>query len=114
EDLKHTFRINYIGGTNKHGLLKKLQNGMGPTKFQPNKQAVGVDDLYLTDLDSALEFGLETTYKMYENFSIRLDASYIALWLDDGSKTWKGTPMNGFNRDVRDCWNVSLTFAYSF
>ncbi len=112
EDLKHTFRINYIGGTNKHGLLKKLRKG--GTVFQPNKQTVGVEDLYLTDLDSALELGFVTTYKMYENFSIRFDASYIALWLDDGHKTWKGTKMNGFNRDVRDCWNVSLTFAYSF
>jgi hypothetical protein len=112
EDLKHTFRVNYIGGTNKHGILKKIHKA--DNTIAANQSGIGVDSFYLTDLDSALEIGLETTYKMYENFSIRFDAAYVALWLDDGHKTWKGTHMNGFNRDVRDCWNVSLTFAYSF
>ena len=114
EDLKHSFRINYIGGTNKHGLLKKLHRT--PTGFAANQSGLGVDSFYLTDLDSAMEFGLETTYKMYENFTIRFDAAYVALWLDDSRKTWGGTRMNGAggSRDVRDCWNLSVTFAYSF
>ncbi len=114
EDLKHSFRINYIAGTNKHGLLKKFHKGA--LDFAANKSGVGVDSIYLTDLDSAMEFGFTTTYKMYENFDIRFDASYIALWLDNSHNTWKGTAMNGKNgsRDVRDCWNLSLSFAYSF
>ncbi len=112
EDLKHSFRINYIGGTNKHGLLKKLHRT--PTGFAANQSGLGVDSFYLTDLDSAMEFGLETTYKMYENFTVAFDASYIALWLDDSRKTWGHTPMNGRDRDVRDAWNLNVTFAYEF
>ncbi|MBR4747789.1 MAG: hypothetical protein IK061_10420, partial [Desulfovibrio sp.] len=94
--------------------VRKYSAANGVWSPAANAGGVGVESLYLTDLDSVMEFGFTTTYKMYENFTVAFDASYIALWLDDGSKTWKGTPMNGFNRDVRDCWNVSLTFAYSF
>ncbi|MCR5170931.1 MAG: outer membrane homotrimeric porin [Desulfovibrio sp.] len=119
EDLKHTFRINYIGGTNKHGLLKKVRKYSatnGVWSPAANAGGVGVESLYLTDLDSVMEFGFTTTYKMYENFEIRFDASYLAVWLDDSSKTWAQTGMNGAHgsRDVRDCWNLSLSFAYSF
>jgi hypothetical protein len=122
EDLKHTFRINYIGGTNSKTLLKKLRRmGVDPS---PNRNGVntpygnfgsyGVDNMYLTSLDSALEFSLHNEYKMYENFTVAFDASYIALWLDDSRKSWRHTPMNGRNRDVRDAWNLNVTFAYEF
>lgn len=114
EDLKHTFRINYIGGTNNHDILKKMHRlGITPT---PNAgtATVGVDSMYLTDLDSALEIGLYNEYKMYDNFKIALDANYIAMFLDDSSKTWKHAAMNGTNRDVRDAWNVNVSFVYEF
>ncbi|MEE0406056.1 MAG: outer membrane homotrimeric porin [Desulfovibrio sp.] len=118
EDLKHTFRINYIGGTNNHDILKKLHGA----KFYPTPNAsgltdsynVGVENMYLTDLDSALEIGLYNEYKMYDNFKIALDANYVAMFLDDSHKTWKGTPMNGKSRDVRDAWNVNVSFVYEF
>ena len=123
EDLKHTFRINYIGGTNDHSILKKLNkavNGDKPetdptyVKCAPNQGGLGVENMYLTDLDSALEIGLYNEYKMYDNFKIALDANYIALFLDDGHKTWKHSPMNGKSRDVRDAWNVNVSFVYEF
>jgi len=115
EDLKHTFRINYIGGTNSKRVLKKLyQHGIA--RPAANNGGIGVDSMYLTSLDSALEFGFNTEYKMYENFTVAFDASYIALWLDDSRKTWAQTPMNGVggSRDVRDAWNLNVTFAYEF
>ena len=117
EDLKHTLRVTYIGGTNKHGLLKKLRKYDATNAcWTPaaNAGGMGVENLYLTDLDSAMEFGFTTTYKMYENFDIRFDASYLALWLDNSNKTWAHTGMNGKSRDVRDAWNLSVSFAYSF
>ena len=118
EDLKHTFRINYIGGTNSPKVLKKVWQAsqINPRITRPaaNNGGDGVDNMYLTRLDSALEFGFNTEYKMYENFTVAFDASYIALWLDNSSKTWKGTPMNGLSRDVRDAWNLNVTFAYEF
>jgi len=127
EDLKHTLRINYIGGTNNKDLLKKLRRmEVNPTPnrngvWAPNDKGVqtkypsyGVDNMYLTDADSALEFGFNTEYKMYENFTVAFDASYIALWLDDSRKTWKGTKMNGMHRDARDAWNLNVSFVYEF
>lgn len=118
EDLKHTFRINYIGGTNDHNILKKLhREGIYPT---PNASGlsdsynVGVENMYLTDLDSALEIGLYNEYKMYDNFKIALDANYVAMFLDDSHKTWKDARMNGKSRDVRDAWNVNVSFVYEF
>lgn len=113
EDLKHTFRINYIGGTNDHNILKKLNKSTG-TWYAPNQGGVGVENMYLTDLDSALEIGLHNEYKMYDNFKIALDANYVALFLDDGHKTWKYSAMNGKSRDVRDAWNVNVSFVYEF
>ena len=113
EDLKHTFRINYIGGTNDHEILKKLNRATG-TWVAPNQGGVGVENMYLTDLDSALEIGLYNEYKMYDNFKIALDANYVALFLDDGHKTWKYSAMNGKSRDVRDAWNVNVSFVYEF
>lgn len=119
EDLKHTFRINYIGGTNSPKLLKKLRRA-GYDIAANDGPGVGLDSMYLTRMDSALEFGFNTEYKMYENFTIAFDASYIALWLNDGRTTWKGSPMNGYgggnhaSRDVRDAWNLNVTFAYEF
>ncbi len=123
EDLKHTFRVNYIGGTNSKNVLKKLhRSGWYPATnrrvTEPdgtyNANPVGVDNMYLTSVDSALEFGFNTEYKMYENFTVAFDASYIALWLDDSRKTWKGSPMNGRNRDARDAWNLNVSFVYEF
>jgi hypothetical protein len=118
EDLKHTFRINYIGGTNSPKVLKKLhraqQKGWAGPVPAANNGGVGVDNLYMTRCDSALEFGLHNEYKMYENFTVAFDASYIALWLSNDRTTWKRTPMNGRSRDVRDAWNLNVTFAYEF
>ena len=118
EDLKHTFRINYIGGTNSPKVLKKLhraqQRGWLANVPAANNGGIGVDNLYMTRCDSALEFGLHNEYKMYENFTVAFDASYIALWLSNDSSTWKRTAMNGRDRDVRDAWNLNVTFAYEF
>ena len=120
DDLKHSFRINYIGGTNSQTAVKKMRRAGLPIAANDGPFA-GVDSMYLTRLDSALEFGFSTEYKMYENFTLAFDASYIALHLDDSRKTWGGSPMNGFGnpdgrgtRNVRDAWNLNVTFAYEF
>ena len=54
---------------------------------------------------------------MYDNFTVMLDAAYLALWLDDSRSTWGKNPMRGFSgKDggVYDAWNVNLSFVYSF
>ena len=116
EDLKHTFRLTYMGGTNDRGILKKMhRRGFYPaSNSQGEVFHYGVENLYLTDIDSVMEIGLYNEYKMYENFKIVLDANYLAVFLSNDSSTWKRTPMNGASRDVRDAWNVNLSFAYEF
>ena len=75
----------------------------------------GLDPIYMTYQDYALEVGLTTSWKMYENFTIMLDASYLALWLRND--VWRDSPMRtsaGTQGGVRDAWNIDLTFAYVF
>ena len=121
EDLKHTLRVNFMGGTNAPKMAKYVgyndltagKHGMGAMHMGAN----AFDPLYLTTEDYALEIGLTNTYKMYDNFTVMLDAAYIAMWLDDSRSTWGKNPMNGFANDrngVYDAWNVNLSFVYSF
>lgn len=120
EDLKHTLRVNFMGGTNAPKMAKYVsetqvydKRGMAPMHMGADV----FDPLYLTTEDYALEVGLTNTYKMYDNFTVMLDAAYIALWLDDSRSTWGKNPMAGFAGDrngVYDAWNVNLSFVYSF
>ena len=121
EDLKHTLRVNYIGGTNAPKMAKYLSgngyNGIGGAVAGvtgPNMQGLGMDPLYMTTEDSALEIGLTNEYKMYENFTIMLDAAYLATWIDHSKSTWGRSTMNGKSDQERDPWNVNLSFVYAF
>ena len=123
EDLKHTFRVNYIGGTNSPSMAKKYLSadtvsgrGFGGAYMGANSAQLGLDPLYMTTEDSALEIGLTNTYQMYENFTIMLDAAYLATWLDHSKSVWGRSVMNGQggSDQVRDPWNVNLSFVYAF
>lgn len=118
EDLKHTFRVNYIGGTNSPTMAKKMSlNGMAANgyTYDPEQFAnVGHEAMYLTSMDSALEVGLTNTYQMYENFVINVEADYIALWLDHSRSVWGNSKMNGKSDQERDAWNINASFVYSF
>jgi outer membrane protein W len=121
EDLKHTLRVNYIGGTNNATFARRYIAGtsggrgfwgVGGRSF--NNTQNNYNNMYLTTKDSAVEFGLKTDYKVYENLNIYLDANYIVLSIDHD--TWKkgGATTNGVTREVRDPWNVNVGFVYSF
>ena len=120
EDLKHTLRVNFMGGTNAPKMAKYI--GQGYTKYgmqDITPTGFGYDPIYLTTEDYALEIGLTNTYKMYDNFTIMLDAAYIAMWLDDSRSTWGKNAMDGFSGvkgsgGTYDAWNVNLSFVYSF
>lgn len=118
EDLKHTFRVNLIGGTNDHGILRQLAKGQQYTvaNYPANaNNGYGFQSLYLTDQDTALEISLHNEYKMYENFTIMLDASYLALWLEDTKYEGIRRQMSGSkDSETRDAWNVNVSFVYSF
>ena len=119
ENLKHTFRVNVIGGTNSTTMTRYLApHNAAYTRFGtsagPNSGVVGTNPLYMTTNDTAMEIGLSNEYKMYDNFTVALDASYISLWLDKSRSVWGNSTMNGRSDQERDPWNVNVRFVYSF
>ena len=117
EDLKHTLRVNFMGGTNAPKMAKYVSHTSFKAPASVTQYGTSYDPMYLTTGDTALEIGLTNTYKMYDNFTVMLDAAYVALWLDDSRSTWGKNPMANFAKGgdgVYDAWNVNLSFVYSF
>ena len=120
EDLKHTLRVNFMGGTNAPKMAKYIRDYGNPYAkhgvSDVARYATAYDPMYLTTDDNALEIGLTNTYKMYDNFTVMLDASYVALWLEDSRSVWGKNPGRGAlgGDGVYDAWNVNLSFVYSF
>ena len=118
EDLKHTLRVNFMGGTNAPKMAKYVGQGFIKDGVDVTATGFAYDPIYLTTEDYALEVGLTNTYKMYDNFTVMLDAAYIAMWLDDSRSTWGKSSMRNFSggksSGTYDAWNVNLSFVYSF
>lgn len=113
EDVRQTLRVNLIGGTNSPAMGRLLTRD-GLAANSGSFGAPGMEGLYLTTRDLALELGLSSYTKIYENMTVGLEASYIALWLDQGDNVWGHSRMNGYRDDVRDAWNIAFVYAYSF
>ena len=113
EDVKQTLRVNLIGGTNSPAMARRLSSE-GLAANSGAFGAPGMEGLYLTTRDVAMEVGLSSYTKIYENMTVGLEASYIALWLDKSNDVWGASRMNGYRDDVRDAWNINFVYAYSF
>ena len=118
ENLSHTFHCALIGGTNDPGILKEIHSRTG-TWMTPNTTGsateVGRDNLYLTKKDHVLDIGLDTTWTIYENLEVDLNANYIMLFLDKSDDTWgQALTGGGTCRDLRDAWNIHMLFRYHF
>ena len=109
EDLTHTFRVAYWGGTNSPEMAKYATS---PTAWENGSISEG---LYLTRNDGLLEFNLINSYQMYENFEINLELGYMVNFFDQD--TWKkanggvGVPSA---YEKQDAWKAQLIFAYTF
>ena len=116
EDLKHTFRVNFMGGTNAPKMGRKLAERADFYGYNgglyANSNDWGMDAMYLTTKDQALELSLRNTYSMYENFDVVFEADYIAMWLEDRGNAARIDSQK--KNQVRDAWNVNLSFVYSF
>ncbi len=122
ENLKHTFRVAYWGGTNDPSMAKYFTDSigfLGQNNGYPYEGATyygqTVPELYLTKTDSILEFNLVNNYKMYENFDINFELGYMVNFIDND--TWKKSAtgrayQHGF--DKCDAWKAQLVFAYQF
>ena len=115
EDLKHTFRVAYWGGTNSPTMAKyaahpwSYESGNGGS--YNDSFANAEPELYLTTNDGLLEFNLVNSYQMYENFEINLELGYVVNFIDND--TWKKAN-RAESMDNQDAWKAQLIFAYTF
>ncbi|HIW00477.1 MAG TPA: outer membrane homotrimeric porin [Candidatus Desulfovibrio intestinipullorum] len=113
EDLKHTFRAAYWGGTNSPSMAKYANSPWGWGSFVDDAR-YGDLEHYLTTNDGILEFNLVNVYQLYENFQINLELSYLVNFIDQG--TWErsigGTLGDTYTK--QDAWKAQLIFAYTF
>ena len=133
EDLKHTLRVNFFGGTNdpqmaKYILGKKQLNGVAAWNVQKDFNRVGAPNvggavtpntgngLYLTRQDYGVEVNIDTIYKIYDNLSMIVELGYIHLWLDQSKAVWG--PKAGSNAtrglNLTDAMKASVYFRYQF
>ncbi|MBQ9536746.1 MAG: outer membrane homotrimeric porin [Desulfovibrionaceae bacterium] len=112
EDLRHTLRIAYWGGTNDPGMVKYFQ---GPNAFD---NANGYEGPYLTKNDGLIEINVDNSYKIYENLELGLDLGYIVNCMDQGtwqhSRAWQGENVQRGRMSKHDAWKAQLTFNYTF
>ena len=108
EDLKHTFRVAYWGGTNSPSMAKY----MGQARDWANGYDQDNNGPYLTTNDGLLEFNLVNSYQMYENFDVNLELGYIANFVDND--TWNKAGNHNSSFQKQDMWKAQLIFAYSF
>ena len=104
EDLKHSFRVAYWGGTNSPAMAKYVKDAYGWDNGTP-------EGPYLTTNDGLLEFNLVNSYQIYENLEANLELGYIVNMVDDD--TWKRSYRSDSYKK-QDAWKAQLIFAYSF
>ena len=112
EDLTHTFRVAYWGGTNSPNMAKYANNSWGWASGQ-GETFTGYSDqeLYLTTNDGLLEFNLVNAYQIYENLEINLELGYVVNFIDQD--TWKRADYTSAY-EKQDAWKAQLIFAYTF
>ena len=122
ENLKHTLHVNYYQGTNASDMARFIKearvNGryVSPNSSAPDFNTVDYG-LYLTDRDRAFEVGLMSTWQIYENLRLLVEANYIALWLDNSRSVWGGFRWGGASyhaNTTEDLWNVNVSLIYKF
>ena len=107
EDLKHTFRVAYWGGTNSPSMAK-----YGGSSIAWN-DTTGYAGPYLTTNDGLLEFNLVNSYQIYENLEANLELAYVVNMMDQD--TWRHSSWsNNKEFSKQDMWKAQVTFAYSF
>lgn len=123
DKLTQTFRVNFYNGTNSPTMAKYIKGEYdmpGHKHFSYGTDFYNVNPnggVYLTQKDYAVEFGLLSTYQMYENFRIHVEANYVALALDQSSSVWGGFVRDGkyvHANSIEDAWNINMSFIYRF
>lgn len=111
-DIKHMLRVVYMGGTNSTSMVK-YANYLSKGVYNPCLAWQGVpmtDDFYLTINDRVLEFDFQTSFQIYENFSMGVEFDYAINMLD--KSTWKKAANTTFSK--QDMWIADVKFTWSF
>ena len=103
ENLKHTLRLNVMGGTNSTSMVKYM-----PNAYSWNNQAYVP---YMTTKDGLVEFNLVNSYKIYQNLEMNLELDYLVNCMDNS--TWKKA-QNPSSFSKQDMFQAKVVFAYSF
>lgn len=113
EDLKHTFRAVYWGGTNSPVMAKYADHPWGWSSYYEDSN-IKDNELYLTTNDGILEFNLVNSCQLYENLEINFELGYLVNFID--KDTWKKSRggVMGEAYQKQDAWKAQLIFAYSF
>ena len=123
DKLSHTIRVNFYNGTNAPRMARYIKGELdapGRTGFSYGNDFYNLNTnggIYLTQKDYAAEFGLMSSYQLYDNLRLLVEANYIALWLDQSSTVWGGFHKNGTYtpaNSLEDAWNVNVSFIYKF
>ena len=104
EDLKHSIRVAYWGGTNSPAMAKYVSTSYGWNNQNP-------EGPYLTTNDGLVEFNLVNSYQIYDNLEANLELGYIINLVDDD--TWKRSYRND-SYQKQDAWKAQLILAYKF
>lgn len=102
EDMTHTLRVVYWGGTNNPSMIKQTND---PQAWRND------DGIYLTTLDHLVELNLDTNYKIYENLEAVVELGYIFNGVDRDA--WRKHSAEKSYRNA-DAWNTALVMKYSF
>ena len=108
ENLNHTFRVAYWGGTNSPSMVKYMSS---PRAFDMDGDACSTEGPYLTTNDGLLEFNLTNVWQVYENLTASLELGYIVNMID--KNTWDRSYFNS-SFSKQDAWKASLVLAYTF
>ena len=107
EDLKHTFRVAYWGGTNSTSMVKYMANAYSWNDATGTQATIP----YLTTNDGLVEFNLVNSYKIYQNLEMNLELDYLVNCMDNS--TWKKA-QNPSSFSKQDMFQAKVVFAYSF
>ena len=108
ENLNHTFRVAYWGGTNSPSMVKYMNSA---TAFDMDGDGTSTEGPYLTTNDGLLEFNLTNVWQVYENLTASLELGYIVNMID--KNTWDRSYFNS-SFSKQDAWKASLVLAYTF
>ena len=123
DKLSHTIRVNFYNGTNAPRMARYIKGELdapGRTGFSYGNDFYNLNTnggIYLTQKDYAAEFGLMSSYQIYDNLRLLVEANYIALWLDQSFTVWGGFSKNGVHtsaNSLEDAWNVNISAIYRF